>query len=47
MAYLKVAEVEKEKEVLASDVSSLRNLVTADPKALQRKENLERSETGD
>ena len=42
MAYLKVAEVEKEKEVLASDVSSLRNLVTADPKALQRKENLER-----
>ena len=35
MAYLKVAEVEKEKEVLASDVSSLRNLATADPKALQ------------
>ena len=36
MAYLKVAEVEREKEALSSDVSSLRNLVPADPKALQR-----------
>jgi len=42
MADLKVAEVEKEKEALTTDVSSLRDLVTADPKALQRKENLER-----